>query len=120
MKRKPDCTCWFALRAALAGVEVIFEEAPAHLGVQTQRQWSDKATARATPCLLALYCLVTLASQQLFATGQIDRRYAAWYPKPQATFSDTISCVRCQLWSHAYFSSSHHEADMVKIPATFA
>lgn len=97
-------------------VEVTFEEARAHLGVETQRQWSGKAIARTTPCLLALYCLVTLAAQQLFSTGQIYRRCAAWYPKPQATFSDTIACVRRQLWSHADSSMSQKETDMVKIP----
>jgi hypothetical protein len=97
-------------------VEVTFEEARAHLDVETQRQWSDKAIARTTPCLLALYSLVTLAAQDLFSTGQLYRRCAAWYPKPQATFSDTIAGVRRELWSHAYFSTSHSEADMVKIP----
>ena len=97
-------------------VEVTFEEARAHLGVETQRQWSDKAIARTTPCLLALYSLVTLAAQPLFSTGQLYRRCAAWYLKPQATFSDTIACVRGDLWSHAYFSTSHDEVDVVKIP----
>lgn len=97
-------------------VEVTFEDARAHLGIETQRQWSGKAIARTTPCLLGIYSLVTLAAQQLFSSGQIYRRCAAWYPKPQATFSDTIAAVRSALWSHAYFSTSHGEADMVKIP----
>ena len=97
-------------------LEVTFEEVRAHLGVETQRQWSGKAIARTTPCLLALYSIVTLAAQHLLSTGQTYRRCAAWYPKPQATFSDTIACVRRELWSHAYFSTSHSEADMVKIP----
>ena len=97
-------------------VEVTFEEARAHLGIETQRQWSDKAIARTTPCLFALYSLVTLAARHLFSTGQLYRRCAAWYPKPQATFSDTIAGVRRELWSHAYFSISNNEADMVKIP----
>src|SRR5512144_124694 len=39
---------WFAQRWQ---VEVTFEEARAHLGVETQRQWSDKAIARTTPVL---------------------------------------------------------------------
>lgn len=30
---------------------VTFEESRAHLGVETQRQWSDKAIERMTPCL---------------------------------------------------------------------
>jgi hypothetical protein len=95
-------------------VEVTFEEARAHLGVETQRQWSSKAIARTTPCLLGLYSLVALAAQDLFSTGQLSRRCVAWYPKPQATFSDTIACVRRDLWSHGYFScfaqrSRHHK-----------
>ena len=97
-------------------LEVTFEEAHAHLGIDTQRQWSDKAIARTTPCLLALYSIVTLAAQQLLSTGQIYRRCAAWYSKPQATLCDTIAGVRRELWSHAYFSISKKEVDMVKIP----
>jgi len=34
-------------------VEVTFAEVRRHLGVETQRQWSDLAIARTTPCLLA-------------------------------------------------------------------
>src|SRR5215211_3871445 len=41
---------WFVRRWQ---VEVTFQEARAHLGVETQRQWSDKAVAHTTPCLLA-------------------------------------------------------------------
>jgi len=117
------CTDWEATPAFILDcfvrrwqVEVTFEEARAHLGIETQRQWSSKAIARTTPCLFGLYSLVTLAAQELFANGQLSQRCDAWYPKAQATFSDTIACVRRQLWSHAYFSTSHQETDMVKIP----
>jgi hypothetical protein len=41
-------------------VEGTFEEARAHLGVETQRQWSDQAIGRTTPVLLALFSLVTV------------------------------------------------------------
>ena len=41
-------------------VEVTFEEARAHLGLETQRPWSDQAIARTTPILLALFSLVTV------------------------------------------------------------
>jgi hypothetical protein len=34
-------------------VEVTFEKMRTHLGMETQRQWSDKAIARTTPCLMA-------------------------------------------------------------------
>src|SRR5512135_2121982 len=36
-------------------LEVTFEEARAHLGLETQRQWSDRAIARTTPVLLGLF-----------------------------------------------------------------
>ncbi len=58
-------------------MEVTFEEARAHLGVETQRQWSDKAIARTTPCLLGLYSIVTLLAQPLFAAGQLSVRGAS-------------------------------------------
>jgi hypothetical protein len=53
---------WFVLRWQ---VEVTFEEARAHLGVESQRQWSDKAIARTTPVLLGLFSWVTLAAHLL-------------------------------------------------------
>jgi len=39
-------------------VETTFEEARAHLGMETQRQWSDPAVFRTTPVLLGLYSVV--------------------------------------------------------------
>jgi hypothetical protein len=97
-------------------VEVTFEEARAHLGVETQRQWSDKAIARTTPCLFGLYSIVTLLAHQLFSTGQLFRHCAAWHVKQHPTFSDAIACVRRQLWRHDYLSASHNETEMIKIP----
>lgn len=97
-------------------MEVTFAQARAHLGVQTQRQWSDQAIARTTPCLWGLYSIVTLLAQHLFSSGQVYMRCAAWYAKPQATFSDTIASVRRWLWSHEYFSTSSNEPDRIKIP----
>lgn len=45
--------------------EVTFEEARAHLGIETYRQWSEKATRRTTPALLGLFSLVTLFAHEL-------------------------------------------------------
>ena len=53
---------WVVMRWS---VEVTFEEARAHLGLETQRQWSDQAIARTTPVLLALFSLVTVLALQL-------------------------------------------------------
>ena len=48
---------WFRQRWQ---VEVTFEELRAHLGVETQRQWSELAILRTTPALFGLFSLVTL------------------------------------------------------------
>src|SRR4051812_15519904 len=53
---------WFVLRWQL---ETTWAEVRAHLGVESQRQWSDLAIARTTPCLLALFSLVTLLANDL-------------------------------------------------------
>ena len=50
-------------------IEVTFAEVRAHLGVETQRQWSDLAIMRTTPALLGLYSLVMLWAAELFAKG---------------------------------------------------
>ena len=53
---------WFVLRWQL---EVTFREARTHLGMETQRQWSDLAIARTTPILLGLFSWTTLAAHVL-------------------------------------------------------
>ena len=79
-------------------VEVTFEETRRHLGVETQREWSDLAIARTTPVLLGLFSLITLLAAQL-PLGECRRtRAAAWYRKPVPTFSDTLALVRRCLW----------------------
>lgn len=97
-------------------MEVTFEEARVHLGVETQRQWSDKAIARTTPALLALYSVVTLMAERLLGTDACPVRTAAWYKKEVATFSDTIAVVRRQLWSSYHLSMSGSRPDVIKVP----
>ena len=104
---------WFVRRWAM---EVTFEEARAHLGMETQRQWNDLAIARTTPALLGLYSVVTLTSQVLIAGERKVVRGAAWYIKTRPTFSDAIALVRRHLWSHCYFLTSEQKADVIKIP----
>jgi DDE superfamily endonuclease len=85
---------WFVLRWPL---ETTLAEVRAKLGVETQRQGSDRAIARTTPCLLALFSLVTLLASDLHRRGKLQVRSSAWYHKPQRTFSDTVAAVRQQL-----------------------
>jgi hypothetical protein len=79
-------------------IEVTFQEVRAHLGVETQRQWSAKAIARSTLVLLGLFSLITLIADQLHKQGKLLLSTAAWYKKRHPTFSDAIACVRGLLW----------------------
>lgn len=104
---------WFVRRWT---VEVTFEEARAHLGMETQRQWNDRAIARTTPALLSLFSIVTLTAHLLITQGAHSVRCTAWYAKSLPTFSDAMALVRRHVWDHIHFSMSQEEADMVKIP----
>ena len=104
---------WFVRRWTM---EVTFEDARAHLGMETQRQWNDQAIARTTPALLSLYSIITLTAHLLIEKGATCVRSTAWYGKTRPTFSDAIAWVRRQLWDHIHFSMSQQETDMIKIP----
>jgi hypothetical protein len=105
---------WFVMRWRL---EVTFEEARRHLGVETQRQWSDKAIARTTPLLLGLFSWVTLAAHALHSSNcPVATRQAAWYVKSLPTFSDVLALVRQQLWfCLPTFQTSRSCPDMIKV-----
>jgi DDE superfamily endonuclease len=104
---------WFVQRWQL---EVTFEEARAHLGVETQRQWSDLAIVRTTPALLGLFSLVSVFAHQLLQGNALAGRQAAWYQKQRPTFSDTLAFVRQQLWSVSISWMSPAKDDVVIIP----
>ena len=95
-----DILHWFVRRWAL---EIRFEEVRCHLGVETQRQWSDTAIARTTPALLALFSLITLWAHDLVGQGRLAAWFAVWYPKQRLTFSDALGAVRRQLWADGLF-----------------
>jgi hypothetical protein len=97
-------------------LEVTFEEGRAHLGIETQRQWSDLAIERSTPLLFGLYSLVTLFGQALHPTGQIPVAQAAWYCKHTATFRDVLALVRRHLWGQGTFPTSPTDPGVVLVP----
>ena len=108
---------WFVRRWT---VEVTLEEARAHLGVETQRQWSDLAITRTTPALLGLFSWVTLVAHHLRQTRSVPMRQATWYVKVYPTFSDAMAWVRQELWwGCSIFPTSLAQPDMVKVPKIF-
>ena len=107
---------WFIKRWQ---VEVTFEESRRHLGIETQRQWSDKAIQRTTPCLMGMFSLIAMMAQELSKSGKLTIRSAIWYHKEAATFSDAIGCVRQQIWEYQSFQTSEKEVEMIKIPRSF-
>ncbi len=103
---------WFVQRWQL---EVTFREVRDHLGVETQRQWSDNAIARTTPCLLGLFSLVTLLAMQLSPQARQAVATSAWYRKRRPTFSDTLAAVRREFWREQGFAMSHQTSNMQKL-----
>jgi hypothetical protein len=96
-------------------MEETFQEVRTHLGVETQRQWSDLAIARTTPALLGLFSLVTLIAHRLEAEGKLSVSDAAWYQKERITFSDAIAAVRREIWHTRLFGMSLSNAETTKL-----
>jgi hypothetical protein len=105
---------WFVCRWS---VEVSFAEARAQLGMETQRQWSEKAIARTRPVLLGLFSLVTVLAARLAVDGAVPLNQTAWYPKAEATFSDCLVLVRKHCWEVKNFVNSAATPESVLIPS---
>ncbi len=92
-----------------------YHEVREHLGVETQRQWSDLAILRTTPVLLGLFSLVTLLAHQHRRRRKLPIRQTAWYHKTQPTFSDALALVRRQIWQQEYFQMTDVHTDNSKL-----
>lgn len=97
-------------------IEVTFAEMRTHLGMETQKQWSEKAIARSTPALLGLFSLVTLLADKLEQAQKLPVSSSAWYKKQTPTFSDAMAGVRMYLWQESHFCTSDSDGDLLKIP----
>ena len=60
---------WFVRRWQL---EVTFQEVRAHLGVETQRQWSDKAIARTTKRLVGVVLVGNCAGSPFTSSTEVS------------------------------------------------
>ena len=97
------------------GLEVTFQEAREYLGVETQKQWSDKAIARTTPILMALYTIVCLIGHRLNEKAPLTIEKTAWYDKERVTFSDLLKAVRIDLWKDNLFFRKEFSDPSIKI-----
>jgi hypothetical protein len=126
---KRPAKAWFSTAQSQAAEEIILDfmrtlesgnhrsrEGRAHVGLETQRQWSDLATRRTTPLLFGLSSLVTLFGQALYPVGQLPLKQAAWYHKQAATFADVLAVVRRHLWGNFTFPTSPTDPDVVLVP----
>ena len=104
---------WFIQRWQL---EVTFHELRAHLGLETQRQWTPLAIARTTPALCGLFSLVTLLTHPSFSGAAPPLWQSAWYHKPLPTFTDALALVRRRLGTALLFPTSPRTLDREQIP----
>lgn len=105
---------WFVFRWR---VETTFQEVRAHLGVETQRQWSDLAILRTNPVLVGLFSMITVWASALAASDhQLLRPHvASWYNKNEPTFTDAVAAIR-RVLSPPDFSMSRTMTDAVIMP----
>ena len=66
---------WVVMRFSM---ETTFQETRAHLGMETQRQWSDLAIKRTTPVLLSLFFIVILLAMRLQQDDSIPVQYRTY------------------------------------------
>lgn len=98
-------------------IEATFEEVRAHLGVETQRQWSDNAIDRSTPMLMGLFSLVCIMAHRLTNGNTIPAISTAWYKKnAQATFSDVLIYVKQAITRKKQLNNAIIHDDFVQIP----
>lgn len=109
---------WFVLRW---NIEVTFEETRAHLGIETQRQWSDQAIARTTPLLMGLLSILVLVAIKIHETKQLlVQETTSWYDKKgDLTLADIVMAIRRSIWVKMYFSmSKNHVENMDSLKIT--
>ena len=104
---------WIVMRFSM---ETTFQEARAHLRMETQRQWSHLAIKRTTPVLLSLFSIVILLAMRLQQDDSIPVQATAWYQKTEPTFSDCMLLVRRHLWEAWFLVNSTQKQEKVQFP----
>lgn len=101
-------------------IETTFEEVRLHLGVETQRQWSDTAINRTTPMLMGLFSLTCIMAYKLTNGTKLPAISTSWYKKnDQATFSDVIAYVKQAISRKKQLNACIINDDFVQIPRKY-
>lgn len=95
-------------------IETTFQEARAHLGLETTRGWCRQTVLRAGPCLLGLYAVVALLYMAL--PEQERQGSVQWPGKAVVTFSDALTAVRRWLWSSWVFPQAAGGTAVQQLP----
>jgi hypothetical protein len=66
--------------------------------------------------LFGLYALIVLFGHALHQEHPLTIRTAAWYPKPQVTFSDVLAAVRRFYWDGLEIQTSPRDPTYAEIP----
>jgi hypothetical protein len=104
---------WLVLRWRL---EVPWQEARAHWGMEPQRQWPERALARPPPALLGLFSSVTLSAGRLAPEHTLPVRQAGWAHTALPTVAEAIAIVPQHWWTSTPVSMAPTKADRVEIP----
>jgi len=75
-------------------IEVTFEEARRHLGIETLRNRTANAIHRSVPMLLALYSLIIVWYSNNRDKIALCSNSAPWYRKTSPTFSDMLKAAK--------------------------
>lgn len=99
-------------------IETTFQEARAHLGLETTCGRTEATVLRTAPSLICLYSIVAL----LYAITPARYTRAAavlWVGKGHVTFSDAISALRRWFWLEGLFSTPEVRAPLRELPRRF-
>ncbi len=68
--------------------------------------------------VLSLHDRLIVRDLALHPDGKLPLQPPAWYPKPQATFSEVLATVRRHLWGGLTFQTSASHPDVCLVPRT--
>lgn len=103
--------------AARWNIEVTFEEARAHLGLETSRHWCRRSVLRGVPLLLGLFTAVVLLWRRLPARrrGSVTSDTPC-YAKTSITFADALYAVRQELWENSFLAHCDKHQCLTQLP----